>query len=51
MITGGPGVGKTTLLDAILRILAAKKVELLLAAPTCRLSSKGVGAALERTAS
>jgi exodeoxyribonuclease V alpha subunit len=31
VITGGPGVGKTTILNAILRILAAKTVKLLLA--------------------
>jgi exodeoxyribonuclease V alpha subunit len=34
VITGGPGVGKTTLVNSILRILAAKKVCLLLCAPT-----------------
>jgi ATP-dependent exoDNAse (exonuclease V) alpha subunit len=33
VLTGGPGVGETTLLDDILRILAAKGVKLLLAAP------------------
>ena len=36
VITGGPGVGKTTLVDAILRILAAKGVEMVLCAPTGR---------------
>ena len=36
VITGGPGVGKTTILQAILRILEAKKVEPVLAAPTGR---------------
>jgi exodeoxyribonuclease V alpha subunit len=36
VITGGPGVGKTTILNAILRILAAKTVKLLLCAPTGR---------------
>ncbi|MCC6233556.1 MAG: ATP-dependent RecD-like DNA helicase [Verrucomicrobiales bacterium] len=36
VITGGPGVGKTTLLNAILLILRAKKVRCLLAAPTGR---------------
>ena len=36
VITGGPGVGKTTIVNAILRILAAKRVELLLCAPTGR---------------
>ncbi len=30
VITGGPGVGKTTIVNAILRILAAKGVTLLL---------------------
>ena len=40
MITGGPGVGKTTLLDAILRILAAKGVKILLAAPTGRAAKR-----------
>src|ERR1019366_4643146 len=34
VITGGPGVGKTTIVNAILRILAAKTVKLLLCAPT-----------------
>ena len=33
VITGGPGVGKTTIVNSILRILAAKKVQLLLCAP------------------
>ena len=36
VITGGPGVGKTTIVDAILRIVAAKGVELVLCAPTGR---------------
>jgi exodeoxyribonuclease V alpha subunit len=36
VITGGPGVGKTTLLDAILTVLSAKGVQILLAAPTGR---------------
>jgi exodeoxyribonuclease V alpha subunit len=36
VITGGPGVGKTTLVNAVLRILAAKGVDLLLCAPTGR---------------
>jgi exodeoxyribonuclease V alpha subunit len=40
VITGGPGVGKTTLLDAILRILAAKGARLLLAAPTGRAAKR-----------
>ena len=36
VITGGPGVGKTTILNSILRILGAKGVEFVLAAPTGR---------------
>lgn len=36
VVTGGPGVGKTTLVNAILRILSAKGVRLLLCAPTGR---------------
>ena len=36
VITGGPGVGKTTIVNAILRILAAKGASLLLCAPTGR---------------
>ncbi len=40
VITGGPGVGKTTLLDAILRILLAKGTKILLAAPTGRASKR-----------
>lgn len=40
VITGGPGTGKTTLLDAILRILVAKGVRVLLAAPTGRAAKR-----------
>ena len=40
VVTGGPGVGKTTLLDTILRILKAKGVRLLLAAPTGRAAKR-----------
>lgn len=36
VITGGPGVGKTTVVNAILRILAAKGVRMDLCAPTGR---------------
>ena len=36
VITGGPGVGKTTIVNSILKILAAKGVRLLLCAPTGR---------------
>ena len=40
VITGGPGVGKTTLLNAILRILRAKEVKAALAAPTGRAAKR-----------
>ncbi|MGD0635885.1 MAG: ATP-dependent RecD-like DNA helicase [Beijerinckiaceae bacterium] len=40
VVTGGPGVGKTTLLDTILRILVTKGVKLLLAAPTGRAAKR-----------
>ncbi len=40
VITGGPGVGKTTIVKAILRILAAKGTEILLCAPTGRAAKR-----------
>ncbi|CAO4167496.1 ATP-dependent RecD2 DNA helicase [Methylorubrum aminovorans] len=40
VITGGPGVGKTSTLDTILRILRAKGVQVLLAAPTGRAAKR-----------
>jgi exodeoxyribonuclease V alpha subunit len=40
VITGGPGVGKTTIVNAILRVLAAKGVQMLLAAPTGRAAKR-----------
>ena len=40
VITGGPGVGKTTIVNSILRILAAKRVKLLLCAPTGRAAKR-----------
>ena len=40
VITGGPGVGKTTLVKAILLILRAKKVRCLLCAPTGRAAKR-----------
>ena len=40
VITGGPGVGKTSTLDSILRILVAKGVQVALAAPTGRAAKR-----------
>jgi exodeoxyribonuclease V alpha subunit len=40
VITGGPGVGKITIVNSILRILAAKGVKLLLCAPTGRAAKR-----------
>jgi exodeoxyribonuclease V alpha subunit len=40
VITGGPGVGKTTIVRGILRILAAKGMRLLLCAPTGRAAKR-----------
>ena len=40
VITGGPGVGKTTILNAILEILVTKKVEPVLCAPTGRAAKR-----------
>jgi exodeoxyribonuclease V alpha subunit len=40
IITGGPGVGKTTLVNSILMILNAKKVKCLLCAPTGRAAKR-----------
>jgi exodeoxyribonuclease V alpha subunit len=40
VITGGPGVGKTTIVNAILRILVAKNARLLLCAPTGRAAKR-----------
>jgi exodeoxyribonuclease V alpha subunit len=40
VITGGPGVGKTTLVNSIIKILAAKGVGILLAAPTGRAAKR-----------
>ena len=39
-MTGGPGVGKTTIVKAILRILSAKGTGLLLCAPTGRAAKR-----------
>lgn len=40
VITGGPGVGKTTIVKAILTILRAKGVEMMLCAPTGRAAKR-----------
>ena len=40
VVTGGPGVGKTTLVRAWVRALAAKKLRILLAAPTGRAAKR-----------
>ena len=40
VVTGGPGVGKTTIVNSVLRILAAKGVKLLLCAPTGRAAKR-----------
>ncbi len=40
VITGGPGVGKTTIVKAILGILVAKRVRIALAAPTGRAAKR-----------
>jgi exodeoxyribonuclease V alpha subunit len=40
VLTGGPGVGKTTLVDALLRVLRPRGVRALLAAPTGRAAKR-----------
>jgi len=40
IITGGPGVGKTTILNTVLTILQAKAVSVVLAAPTGRAAKR-----------
>jgi len=40
ILTGGPGVGKTTVVNSILRILKAKGVSVLLCAPTGRAAKR-----------
>jgi exodeoxyribonuclease V alpha subunit len=50
VITGGPGTGKTTLVRGIVRILAAKKQRVLLAAPTGRAAKRLAEATGKRAA-
>ena len=40
VITGGPGVGKTTLINAILQVLAARRLRIQLCAPTGRAAKR-----------
>lgn len=40
VITGGPGVGKTTLVQSLVRTFKAKKMDVLLAAPTGRAAKR-----------
>jgi exodeoxyribonuclease V alpha subunit len=40
VVTGGPGVGKTTIVNSILRIFSAKHMSLLLCAPTGRAAKR-----------
>jgi len=40
VITGGPGVGKTTLVNSIVQILKAKKLKVVLCAPTGRAAKR-----------
>ncbi len=40
VITGGPGVGKTTLVRSLVKVLAAKKLRIMLCAPTGRAAKR-----------
>ena len=40
VVTGGPGIGKTTIVKSILRILGVKGVRMLLCAPTGRAAKR-----------
>ena len=49
IITGGPGTGKTTIINAIIRLFAEVKAKILLAAPTGR-AAKRMGELCDRDA-
>lgn len=40
VVTGGPGVGKTTLINAVIKIFTAKKMQVVLCAPTGRAAKR-----------
>lgn len=40
VVTGGPGVGKTTVVNAIVKVMRAKQLEVVLAAPTGRAAKR-----------
>lgn len=40
VVTGGPGVGKTTLVNSVLKVLGAKRTQIALAAPTGRAAKR-----------
>ena len=40
VLTGGPGVGKTTVINSIVKIMRAKKLDVVLAAPTGRAAKR-----------
>ena len=40
VITGGPGVGKTTIINSIVKIMQAKKLKVVMAAPTGRAAKR-----------
>ena len=42
VMTGGPAVGKTAIVKAILRVLAAKRTEILLCAPAVAIAVRNV---------
>jgi exodeoxyribonuclease V alpha subunit len=49
VLTGGPGTGKTTIINAVLRLFAASRARILLAAPTGR-AAKRLAESTEREA-